>query len=99
MCSEEEYDKWEKGELLFNDGSFVTKEEAIEELKKNKWFVKNNPDFDFTDEEAVNEALSDNEYKTSNQYWDNCYYETFEDTYTTKNGEKIIAFGYYGYDS
>lgn len=98
MCSQEDYDKWEKGEVLFVDGDFVTREEAIEELKKDKYFNKNNPDFDFTDEEEVNDALVDNDYKTSDQYWYNCDLETFEETYTTKSGEVIIAFGYYGYD-
>lgn len=39
-------------------------------------------------------------YQTYDQYM-NSYsddYETFVDSYTTKNGEKIIAFGYYGYN-
>ena len=26
------------------------------------------------------------------------YYEAFVDSYTTKSGEKVVAFGYYGYD-
>lgn len=98
MCSKEDYDKWEQGEMLHNDGGLVTREEAIEELKKNKWFNKNNPNFDFSDGEAVDEALANNDYRTSKQYWDSCDLETFEDTYTTKNGEKIVAFGYFGYD-
>lgn len=37
-------------------------------------------------------------YYTEEQYWD--YeagsYETFFSTYTTKNGEEVCAFGYYG---
>ena len=98
MCSKEDYDKWERGEMFYNDGALVTKEEAIEELKKDKWFNKHNPDFDFSDEEAINDVLADSDYETSDQYWDNCDLETFEETYTTKNGEVIIAFGYYGYD-
>lgn len=98
MCSKEDYDKWERGEMFYCDGGLVSREEAIKELKNNKWFNKRNPDFDFTDEEAVNEALVNNDYKTSEQYWDDDYLETFEDTYTTKNGEVIIAFGKYGYD-
>ena len=25
-------------------------------------------------------------------------YETFEDTFTTENGDTVVAFGYYGHD-
>lgn len=33
-------------------------------------------------------------------YWDRYeeYYETFEQHYETKNGDEVVAFGYYGYD-
>ena len=41
MCSKEDYDKWERGEMFYSDGGLVSKEEAIEELKNNKWFNKN----------------------------------------------------------
>ena len=39
-------------------------------------------------------------YKTYREYMDSNsdYYETFVDSYTTKSGEKVVAFGYYGYD-
>lgn len=41
------------------------------------------------------------EYLTYDQFndWDYIDYETFKSTYTTPNGEKIVSFGYYGYDS
>ena len=39
-------------------------------------------------------------YITYREYMDKYSYnfETFVDSYTTKSGEKVIAFGYYGYD-
>ena len=49
MCSKEDYDKWESGDVYLNDGSgwaslstnkdkqFVTKEEAIEILTNSKY--------------------------------------------------------------
>ena len=37
-------------------------------------------------------------YKTYDEYWNDCYLETFEQTFTTKSGEKIVAFGEFGYD-
>jgi len=98
MCSKEDYDKWQNGEMFYYDERLVSREEAIKELKNNKWFNKENPDFDFTNEEEINEALIRCNYESSEQYWDDEYLESFEDTYTTKSGETIIAFGKYGYD-
>lgn len=100
MVSGEDYAKWENGELLFNDGGFITKEEAIKELKNDTWFIKYHPDFDFTDDDAVDEILRENDYYTYNQFWDykGGDYETFTDTYKTNSGEEVVAFGYYGYN-
>lgn len=52
MCSNEEYDKWKKGEVLFWewDEKFATREEIIEELKKNSWCS----DVNWDDEDKVN---------------------------------------------
>jgi len=99
MCSKEEYEKWESGEVLLDESwwaeeKFITKEEAIQKLKENEYYN----DLDFTDEDAVDEALREEYIYTFEQYWDNCDYETFSSTYTTKNGEEIIAFGYFGYN-
>lgn len=40
------------------------------------------------------------EYLTHDEFndWDYIGYETFEREYTTKSGETIHAFGYYGHD-
>ena len=47
-------------------------------------------------EDFVN-YLKKNEIYTYDNYSDE-YLEWFEDTYETKNGETIVAFGQYGYD-
>lgn len=104
MVSGEDYQKWENGELLFDSDSkvFLTREEAIKVLKDNDYFMKNHKDFDFTDEEETDEMLKEYIYcYTYSAYWDyKCeYYETYTDTYTAKNGEEIVAFGYYGTDN
>lgn len=41
--------------------------------------------------------LIDEEYKTYNEYMNDYELGSFFDTYTTKNGEKVVAFGKYGY--
>ena len=101
MVSSEDYNKWQNGELFYCDGEFITKENAIKELKDDNYFIKSHPDFDFEDEEALEDVLYDWEYYTYNKYWNKYenYYETYANTYTTKNGEEIIAFGYYGMDN
>lgn len=46
------------------------------------------------------EQDEENQYLTYDQFndWDYIEYETFHESYTTPNGEKVIAFGYYGHD-
>lgn len=96
MCSKEDYDKWESGELLLDRNwrskeKFITKEAAIKEIKSS------DSSYDFENEDIVEELLRDYDYYTYGAYWDTDL-EEFSQTYTTKTGEEIIAFGKYGYD-
>ena len=98
MCSQEEYDKFKNGELYINwHDSFVTKEEIIEDIRKERC------DFDnLSDEEkdnVIKRYMKDMELRDYESYWDDDYLEGYEDSYTTKSGEKVIAFGKYGYDA
>ena len=96
MCTSEEYQKWENGEILFWKwrDKFGTKEEIIAELKKKSWLSK----YDWNDEDIVNDILSDEGVKTCKEFFENDYYETFEQRYTSPSGDEIVAFGYYGHD-
>lgn len=102
MCSQDEYSKWERGEVLFwkDQDKFRTKEDIISELKTKKWYSGElmYPDTDWNDEDSVYNIFSDEEIQTEKQFWDNNDYETFSDTYVAKSGEVIKAFGYYGHD-
>ena len=101
MCSESDYDKWKKGELLFDNWNdeFITKEEykKIYEEEKRKYLEK----YSNKTEEDFEDYFNDDEnYYNFDEFW-NRYdydYETFSDSYTTSSGEKVIAFGYYGYN-
>ena len=112
MCMKSDFDKWETDDLLLFTGSgwgypddnkpqrnhFYTKEEAIDFEKSSRYAPSE--DFDWDNDEAVMEMLHDNEWYDFD-YWEDNYcseYETFEDSLITPNGEKIIAFGYYGHD-
>ena len=96
MCSKEDYKKWENGEVLLNENSrwnklsqWVTKEEAIQHLKEKGYC---------SEDDDLEDQLGDNEFYTCDKYFNNEYLESFEDTYVTKNGEEIVAFGMFGYD-
>lgn len=80
MCSESDYDRWQKGELVYDKwGDELV--EITDDVKKSR---------------EENEKI----YLTYEEFndWDYLDYETFEETYVPKFGEKIIAFGYYGHD-
>ena len=103
MCSEEEYAKWENGELLYYqwDGKFDTKENVIKSLKASTWYSGDlrYPNVNFEDDnEEVAEIFSKEGIKTYKDFFEYTDYETFERIYTTPGGEKIVAFGHYGYD-
>ena len=111
MCMKSDYDRWKSDNLFLFTGSgwyypdynkpeknhFYTREEAIAFEKTDKYVSK---DTDWTDEDTVNEILHENEFYDYNYFWDEyCeYYETFESSMITTNGEEVISFGYYGHD-
>lgn len=102
MCSGEEYDKWCSGNLLFwvDEKKFGTKEDIIEELKElTRW--DNSlmyPDVNWDDDSVVADIFDSEEIQTSDEFFDDEYLETFEETYHTSNGEEVVAFGKFGYD-
>lgn len=103
MCSQDEYSKWERGELYISQygSGFKTKDEITKELKAKTHWKTNDlyyPNVDWNNVDEVDEIIKDNEYLKEEEYWDSIDHETFSDSYTTPNGEKIIAFGYYGED-
>lgn len=109
MCMELDYDRWQECNLYLFTGSgwcypdnnkpeknhFYTREEAIEFEKTNKYVRE---DVNWTDEEEVNEILCENEFYDYEYFWNEyCEdYEGYEETLTTPNGDKVVAFGYYG---
>ena len=96
MCSGAEYKKWEDGEILFWKwkDKFGTRDEIIRELKSQSW--RSNVNWD--DKDEVDDVFSDEEIQTCEEFFDNDYYETFEERYTTPSGDEVVAFGYYGHD-
>jgi hypothetical protein len=95
IVAKDEYVKWKNGEMLLSGHTFTTKEKVIEEIKEDKYFDEYHPNFDFSDEDEVEDLLKEYEYYTYDNYGSD-EYETFSKSYITKSGDEVIAFGYYG---
>lgn len=103
MCSKDEYDRWRKGELYLGrwGSEFKTRDELIEHFKTRTLYKSTElyyPNTDWSNPDEVDKILKDEDWMTEEQYWDDVDMETFKESYTTQNGEEIVAFGYYGYD-
>lgn len=116
MCSEEEFEKWKNGEILFDEwGSekFVSPK-TMTDLQKNdvkEYYESTRDDFQkewdnlsetakesYYTKYAKENGLIDEDAQTYEQYMRNNDLETFVTRYTSKSGDKIVAFGEYGYD-
>lgn len=67
------------------------------ELAWSRW---NRELVEITSEVKTSMENDEGDYLTYEQFydWDYIDYETFSSTYKTPNGDKIVSFGYYGYD-
>ena len=115
MCSEEEFEAWKRGEVLFQEygeENFISATKLSEHDKKmaQEDYEENKDDFqkDWNDlsEDAKQKYYTkyvkendiiDEDAKTYDQYMNDGDLETFVQRYTSKNGDKIVAFGEYGY--
>lgn len=98
MCSEKDFDKWVKGEFFFYDygDKFVKTCEIFKILAEECDYSED--DLRKMDEDSFGELRQDHGFYTYDEYINDEYLETFEKSYTSESGEKIIAFGKYGYD-
>lgn len=60
----------------------------LSQSAKEKYYIKY----------AKENNIVNKEGKTYEEWENDDYLETFIDTYTTKSGERVVAFGKYGYD-
>lgn len=85
MCTASDYDEWKKGNLVFDYDyeRFVPIDALSDEEKK----------------ELKSSGSANDRYYTYDGYENVfcCEYESFEETFTTPDGEEIVGFGYYGY--
>lgn len=116
MCSEEEFEQWKNGELLFDEWgseSFVKANSLSNDDKKYAAQDYENHKDEFSEDwsdlsESAKEKyytkyakennIVDEDAKTYEEWQYSSNLETFVDRYTSKSGDKIVAFGKYGYD-
>jgi hypothetical protein len=56
---------------------------------------------DITDMKTPDNAVSDDDeyqYLTWDEFYDDCSYEFYNRHFTSPSGDKMVAWGYYGYD-
>lgn len=114
MCTEKQYNDWKNGKLLYDswNDKFVEVNAFTEQDKedaKNDYEYKKSAFWknweQLTDEEIKNwynryareHKLTSSGYETYEE-WKYSDLEYFVSTYTTPGGEKVVAFGKYGYN-
>ena len=97
MVSGSEYDKWKNGELLYYKGTenLVTKEE-MEKIKEDDKKIYESHGWAF-DESKYDCNSSNSRFLTYNKFFDFSYieYSTFTKHYKAKDGEEVVAFGFF----
>lgn len=99
--NDEKYEKFIDGEMFLseNEDKFLTKEEVISIIINNKWCKITREEFENMSDREFEQEAADYEYYSLDKYNSMCdCYEQFLDKFTTPSGDKMIAFGYSGYD-
>lgn len=101
ICTEEAYEIWKNNEALYMDGfgKLMTYDEIAAIAKASEYFTPEDPN----SKEELDEFIKDwygLDYMTSAYYNDYVidHYEQFERKFETPNGDKMVAFGYFGRD-
>ena len=102
IMSEEEYDKWENGEILRYrwEDKFITKEENDEIIERltEEYAKENNIPIEDVDVDELKYDCDDEIAYTLDEFDDRINLESDIEEYTTKSGEKIIIKCWYGYE-
>lgn len=104
ICTEEEFRKFEDGETvkcnwnhLLKGTEWEGKEfipvNAAKEIER-EYLKRNGME---CDDDAVGDGFYD-DFITYNREMNDEYLETYEEHFTTPSGDKMVAFGRYGYD-
>ena len=87
ICTEEEFEKFKNNELMFDkyNDELIEKPEDYDEVMNN------------SDKDSDEKRCEYEDYIDYNDY-EHIDFESFEQHFETPSGDKMVAFGYYGYD-
>lgn len=98
ICDSDIFNRWKRGDgnIIYSSwgGRFLTKDEVEKEFEKHN----NNPNNRYKYNDLEDYMHDEGMYSSYSDYLDSVEMETYEEYYTTKSGDQIVAFGYYGYD-
>ena len=103
MCTGEEYQKFEDGEMLVDlmDEELFSYDDIVDLITDDYYKDEfSESGIDITDKRAVVKwaAANIDDLQDVDDFYDDTYLETFSQSFTTESGEKVVAFGRYGYD-
>lgn len=103
MCTGEEYQKFEDGEMLVDlmDEELFSYDDIVDLITDDYYKdIFSESGIDITDKRAVVKwaAANIDDLQDADDFYDDTYLETFSQSFTTESGEKVVAFGRYGYD-
>ena len=106
MCDDEEYKNLSEGKaLITEENEIISIEEAYDLLveRSQEWYNKELLEeiktVDLNDPDIIVALCCKYDIAfTLEEYLNREYYDFFDDSYTTKNGEIVHAFGYFGHD-
>lgn len=98
MCSQDEYKAWERGEVYYIEWLTSKMKDKLGAEYIGKTFIPTEVADAVLRELGIDEEERRDYFKTSDEFFDYEYLETFEKTYTTPGGETVVAFGLFGYD-
>lgn len=103
LVDECDYEKWKRGELVYSrwNDEFITSEEAENEIRRgcNHYYEYEHCQ-DCMKEHGICYDYQCEGYYTYEGFFDDydSYLESYCGKFTTKSGDKVVAFGRYGYD-
>lgn len=103
MCTGEEFQKFEDGEMLVNvwDEELFSYDDITDLITDDYYKDEfSESGIDITDKKAVLKWAAKNidDLQDADTFYEGTYYDIFSQSFTTKSGEKVVAFGRYGRD-
>ncbi len=101
ICTQDEYDKWKKGDFVWNRYSekLMSVDDMFKKIDGVKYGCANElKELREVDYEKFLAEIKEYGYLTYEDYGERYWLECYMSEYETPEGEHIVVFGEYGYD-